>query len=65
MAVRLATMVAIGALVIIAGRIVVGAHYVNDLIAAFYVALLSFWAIRLLFARYDLRIVSRPPQQSA
>lgn len=49
------------ALLIVASRVIIGAHYPSDLIGALYVALLTYWGVSLLFARYRLPIALDKP----
>lgn len=49
------------ALLIVASRVIIGAHYPSDLIGAFYVALLTYWGVSLLFTRYALPVALGQP----
>ena len=44
----------LGALLIFASRLFLGAHYPSDLLGGFYVAFLTFWVVRTTFDRYRL-----------
>ncbi|HEX4077464.1 MAG TPA: phosphatase PAP2 family protein [Rhizomicrobium sp.] len=47
------------ALLVVASRVIIGAHYPSDLIGAFYVALLIFWVTRAGFNRCGIAIHGR------
>jgi lipid A 4'-phosphatase len=50
----------LGALLVLASRIVLNAHYPSDLLGGFYIALLVWWAARGVFDRYCLPLRGNP-----